>query len=106
MDTQIWLIIIGMTLATAIPRLLPYYVINKRPLSAAVQKWLKLLPTVIFASMIAPPLLTDSGAFAPLAHLTDLTAVILAGLIAYFTRNLAFSLGSAVVALLAAQYLF
>lgn len=105
MDGQIWLIIGAMALVTAIPRLLPYFIINKRSLQAPVKNWLKLLPIVIFASMIAPPLLTENNTFAPLAHLTDLVAVALAGVIAFFTRNLAFSLGGAVAVLLAAEYL-
>lgn len=104
--TKIWLIIVGMTLVTAIPRMMPYFIMNKKALSEPLRAWLKLLPTVIFASMIAPPLLVDSGVLDPLAHLSDLAAVLAAGVIAYFTRNIAFSLGSAVTVLLVIQYVF
>ncbi|SFQ99257.1 AzlD domain-containing protein [Desulfoscipio geothermicus] len=106
MDAKIWLIIGGMALVTAIPRLLPYYILNKTNLSQPVRKWLKLLPTVIFASMITPPLLVEGNSLAPQAHVTDLVTVLAAGIIAYFTRNIAFSLAGAITVLLVIQYLF
>ena len=57
-STQIFLLILGMTLVTYLPRMLPSFVIDKLHLSAKAEKFLKLIPYTAMAALIFPGVIT------------------------------------------------
>ncbi|MCF8011843.1 MAG: AzlD domain-containing protein [Clostridiales bacterium] len=97
MDTKIWLIIAGMAVVTFIPRIFPFFLINGNNLPPVLKEWLRLLPIVIFASMITPPLLLNKGSINPGAHLEEIIVVLTAAVTAYFTKKIPLCLGAAVI---------
>lgn len=99
MGEKIWLIIGGMAIVTFVPRVIPFIIIKGEKLPAPVKEWLRLLPIVIFASMVAPPLLTEGTKLAPSQHLGEIVVVLAGAATAHFTQKVPLSLGAAVIAL-------
>jgi branched-subunit amino acid transport protein len=54
---EIFLVIVGMTLVTYLPRLLPALVLSSRRLPDEVGVWLRYVPPAVLAAMLAPALL-------------------------------------------------
>ena len=57
-STNIWLLIIGMTLVTYIPRALPAILVGKLKFSGRMEKFLNLIPYTAMASLIFPGVIT------------------------------------------------
>ena len=57
-STQVLLLILGMTLVTYLPRMLPAFVIDKLHLSPKAEKFLKLIPYTAMAALIFPGIIT------------------------------------------------
>ena len=57
-STMIFLLILGMTLVTYLPRMLPSFVIDRLHLSAKAEKFLKLIPYTAMAALIFPGIIT------------------------------------------------
>lgn len=55
---QVLLLILGMTLVTYLPRMLPAFVIDKLRLSPRAEKFLKLIPYTAMAALIFPGIIT------------------------------------------------
>lgn len=55
---QVFLLILGMTLVTYLPRMLPAFVIDKLHLSPKAEKFLKLIPYTAMAALIFPGIIT------------------------------------------------
>lgn len=58
MRAEVVLIIIGMTLVTAIPRLIPAILIEKMHFGRRMEKFLKLIPYTAMAALIFPGVLS------------------------------------------------
>lgn len=56
---NIWLVLIGMTLVTYLPRWLPGIMVNKLKLGKKTEKFLKLIPYTAMASLIFPGILSS-----------------------------------------------
>jgi branched-subunit amino acid transport protein len=56
-QTGIFLIILGMTLVTYLPRLLPMMFLSSSSLPSIVISWLRYIPIAVLAAMLAPSLL-------------------------------------------------
>lgn len=60
--TDIWLLIIGMTLVTYIPRMLPSVLIEKMRFGPKMEKFLNLIPYTAMAALIFPGVFTVDAA--------------------------------------------
>jgi len=61
-DQQTILItILGMTIVTYLPRLLPMTLLSSRKLPDAVVTWLRYVPVAVLAAMLLPALLAPEG---------------------------------------------
>ena len=60
-QTTVLLIILGMALATYLPRALPLWTLASRSLSPAIVAWLRFVPASVLAALLAPTLLLDHG---------------------------------------------
>ncbi|MGL5351814.1 MAG: AzlD domain-containing protein [Clostridium sp.] len=55
------LILIGVSIATYLPRALPIIFLSKKELPAWLTEWMKFLPAGIFAALIFPDIFTSGG---------------------------------------------
>ncbi len=58
---KIFQVIIGMTIVTYLPRLLPAWFLSTRTLPLAVQIWLRYVPISVIGAMLLPNLLLQEG---------------------------------------------
>ena len=105
MGQEVWIMIAGMAVVTSIPRILPFFIIDGEKLPPVLKEWLRVLPIVIFAGMISPPLLTSGGQIAPAEHLSEMAVVLTGAIVAYLTRKIPLSLGAAVIVLLLINFI-
>jgi branched-subunit amino acid transport protein len=55
---MIWLAILGMTLATYLPRLAPFVLGRRLSIPEAVARWLEFFPFAVLGALIVPGILT------------------------------------------------
>ncbi len=101
-QTQVTLTILGMGLATFLPRLLPVWLLSKRSLPPALAAWLRHVPVAVLAAMLFPALLAPDGNLLLRPSNLYLWAAIPTCLVAWRTRSFAAAVivGVAVVACL------
>ena len=58
----IFLTILGMALVTALPRILPVWLLADRELPAVIERWLKFVPVTVLSALLLPTLLMPEGA--------------------------------------------
>ena len=90
-QTEQLLLILGMAVVTAIPRVLPLVLLSSRPLAAPFLRWLEMIPPAVLAALLASELLlvkTEAGA--TLFFSTDnvfLLAALPTALAGWVTKN-------------------
>jgi branched-subunit amino acid transport protein len=63
MDQQaIFITILGMAAVTAVPRILPVWLLADRRLPAIVERWLKYVPVTVLSALLMPSILIPEGA--------------------------------------------
>lgn len=105
MGQEIWIIIAGMAIVTFVPRVIPFFVIDGEKLPPVIKEWLRLLPIVIFAGMVAPPLFTTGNSLNPAQNIDQIIVVLTGAVVAYFTKKIPLSLGTAVIVLLLINFI-
>ncbi|KGL45087.1 AzlD domain-containing protein [Listeria sp. SHR_NRA_18] len=95
------LMLLGCSLVTAIPRMLPFLVMRNMQISEPVLKWLSYIPLCIFSALIIESFMTN-GAEGFQIHWLELVAVIATLIISLITRSLLWTviLGVVIMALL------
>ncbi len=93
--------IVGMTLVTYIPRLLPVIFLSSKRLPRFLVTWLSYIPAAVLAALVAPTLLVDQERINLASSNVFLWAAIPTALVAWKTKNLFLSvlLGMGLVAL-------
>ncbi|MBC1456285.1 AzlD domain-containing protein [Listeria newyorkensis] len=95
------LMLLGCSLVTAIPRMLPFLVMRNMQISEPILKWLSYIPLCIFSALIIESFMTN-GAEGFQIHWLELVAVIATLIISLITRSLLWTviLGVVIMALL------
>lgn len=75
---MIFAIIIGMSLATMIPRILPAFIVDKLQFRDWVNRWLNAIPFAALGALIFPGILTVTPDRPHISIIGGLTAVVLA----------------------------
>jgi len=75
---MIFLIIIGMSLVTMIPRVVPAFVVNKIIFRAWVNKWLQAIPYAALGALIFPGILTVKENEPHIGLIGALVAIVIA----------------------------
>jgi len=83
--TFFW-VLLGSSLVTLLPRILPFIVLRKLRLPAWCMRWLGYIPVAVMAALLGQSLLVPDGHFAPRGD--ELLAAIPALLAAFFSRSL------------------
>lgn len=88
MKNEIFLIIVGMTLVTYFPRMLPLVVLSKHNIPKLLYRWLSFVPVAVLAALLGPSLAMPDGTL----QLTYLNKFLLAAIptlaVAIKTRSL------------------
>ncbi len=101
-QTTIFLTIVGMGVATYLPRLLPIWVLSRRTLPPLVVAWLRFVPVAVLAALLVPGLVMPEEQFDLSFNNLYLWAAVPAILVAWRTRSFfgTVLVGMGVVALL------
>lgn len=75
---MILLIIVGMSLATMIPRLIPAFVVDKLVFKDWINRWLQAIPYAALGALIFPAILTVKEGEPHIGLIGGLVAVVLA----------------------------
>lgn len=84
-ETFFWMLL-GSSVVTLIPRILPFVVLSKIQLPTWGMRWLGYIPVAVMAALLGQSLLVADGRFAP--QQDGLWAAVPAFLVAFFTRSL------------------
>lgn len=75
---MIFLIIIGMALATMIPRVIPSFIVNKLMFREWINNWLQAIPYAALGALIFPGILSVIEGEPHIGIIGGITAIILA----------------------------
>lgn len=96
--TETYLILLGMALATAAPRVAPLLLLRGE-LPAWLKRWLGFVPIAVFMALILPPLLLrEENSTRLLTFGTALPAGIIGALVAWRTNNVLLTIAAGLVA--------
>ncbi len=85
--TAYWLLILGLALTSFVPRASFITLFARWPVPALVQHALRYVPAAVFSAILVPELVLTAGALHAGPDNPRLLAGILAGVIAWRTRN-------------------
>lgn len=60
-NLNVYLLILGISIFTYIPRSFPIIYLSKRDLPTWLKEWMKFIPAAIFAALICPDIFTNNG---------------------------------------------
>ncbi|MRG86891.1 AzlD domain-containing protein [Salinibacillus xinjiangensis] len=90
---MIWAIIIGMSIVTMLPRLIPVFIVDKASYPDWVNRWLDAIPYAALGALIFPGIMT----VIPEKPFIGIVGGIVAIVIAFFEINVIFSVLGAIV---------
>lgn len=88
MEPKIFAVILGMSLVTYIPRMLPLVILSKIDMHPLLLKWLEYIPVAVLSALLAPELFTADGQLALGFENKSLLAAIPCIVTAVKTKNL------------------
>jgi len=98
---RIFILVIGMSLVTYIPRALPMLFLKEFRLNPSVENFLKLIPYAALGALIFPEILFSTNHMA-----SSVTGGILAAVVAYFKGNLLIAVVAGIFGTVLYQWLF
>ena len=87
MNTELLLCILGASLVTALPRVLPMMYLSTERLPGVVLRWLSFVPVAVMAALLGPDVLVRDGGFALTPHNIYLVVAVPALAISWWTRS-------------------
>lgn len=103
---EILWIILGTSIVTFIPRVLPLVVLSRMDLPEWGLRWLNYVPISVMAALVGQELLVSDGQFVSFGDNLELWAAVPAFLVAIFTRSLLGTVVVGIAALMGLRYLF
>ncbi|HHY82682.1 MAG TPA: AzlD domain-containing protein [Clostridiales bacterium] len=88
MKREIFFLIIGMSIVTQLPRILPLIVLTRISMPSIVVRWLKHIPVAVLSALLLPALLLPGGSLSLSLDNTALLSSIPCILVAAKTKNL------------------
>jgi len=92
---MIWLVILGMAIATYLPRLLPFLIGQRLRLPEPVCRWLEFFPFAVLGALIIPGILTAPSEPGAPGWVGAATGLFAAGL-SLLTRNVTLVVAAAI----------
>jgi branched-subunit amino acid transport protein len=87
MSQFVWMLI-GVSVVTAVPRVLPMMLVSRFGMPEWLQRWLRYVPPAVMVALIAQSVLTEGETFVPLHENQNLVALIPTLIAAIWTRSL------------------
>jgi branched-subunit amino acid transport protein len=87
-QTTVLLTLLGMSLVTYLPRLLPAWFLRGRELPAFLVAWLRYVPVAVLSALLLPSLLVQNGKFALAWNNLYLWAALPSVFVAWKTKSL------------------
>jgi branched-subunit amino acid transport protein len=107
MDQQkIFLALVGMTLVTYLPRMLPALLLSGRTLPPVLTRWLRFVPVAVLSTLLAPSLLMQESQFNINSHNLGLMMALPTGIVAFGTRSFLGTLTIGVLMMAGVRYWF
>ena len=103
--TLFWLLILGLALTSFIPRASFILLLARWPVPASAQRALRYVPAAVFSAILVPELVLTAGSLHIGLDNPRLLAGILAGAIAWRTRNTLLTIAAGMLALHFFRYL-
>ncbi|NLO38063.1 MAG: AzlD domain-containing protein [Ruminiclostridium sp.] len=100
MEQETILIILGMSLVTYLPRVLPVVILSKMNIPEWFLQWLKYIPVAVLSALLVPGILISEGKLNFSLHNRNLLAAVPCIFIAYKTKNLFITVLSGVLLML------
>lgn len=91
---EIFWIIVGASIVTLLPRVLPLVVFSRLPLPDGARRWLSYVPISVMAALVGQELLLADGQWKAIATNVELWAALPTFVVAILTRSL---LGTVIV---------
>ncbi|GAA0490524.1 hypothetical protein GCM10008986_15660 [Salinibacillus aidingensis] len=90
---MIWAIIIGMSIVTIVPRIIPVFLVDKASYPSWINRWLDAIPYAALGALIFPGIMT----VIPDQPVIGLIGGVMAIVIAFFEVNVIFAVIGAIV---------
>ncbi|NLM10230.1 MAG: AzlD domain-containing protein [Clostridiaceae bacterium] len=103
---QIVFIILGMSIVTYLPRVLPIIVLSKTEAPEWFMRWLKYIPVAVLSALLVPEILVSENVVNLSLTNKNLLAAIPCFLIAYKTKNLFITVITGIIAMLILNLIF
>lgn len=103
---SILLIIVGASIVTFIPRVLPLVVLSRIKLPDWGMRWLSNVPIAVMAALIGQELFVQNGALTPLRNNVELFAALPTFVIAMLTRSLLGTVVVGIISIMVLRYFF
>lgn len=101
MTLTFFYILVGATIVTWIPRILPFIFLRKIPLPLVITKWLTFIPVCIFTALIADSFIQGYGQINILA----LGALVPTALVALWTKSLSLTVFIGIISMALLRFL-
>ncbi|WP_308639890.1 AzlD domain-containing protein [Paenibacillus silvisoli] len=103
---SILLIIMGASLVTFIPRVLPLVVLSRVRLPDWAMRWLSFVPIAVMAALVGQELLMEDGELAAITNNVELVAALPTFLVAILTRSLLGTVLAGIITIMVLRYFF
>lgn len=105
MRSEIFLLIVGMTIVTYLTRYSPLLLFRSTGVPGWVEEWMKPIPVAVLTALIVPSLFLQEGILSISLENHYLVAGIAAALIAWKTRNILLTLGLSMALIVGLRFL-
>ncbi|MEJ9229652.1 AzlD domain-containing protein [Peribacillus butanolivorans] len=102
----IFLVILGTSIVTFIPRVVPLMLLSKMEIPEWGINWLKNVPVAVMAALLAQELLLSEQVFSIKENALNLAAAIPTFIVAIFTRSLLVTVLIGVLSLMVMRFFF
>lgn len=79
---KVFLAIVGMTVVTYLPRVVPAWLLSNRELPDALRRWLRFVPVAVLSTLLLPSILLDAKSRAFDLHWSNLGLLVSAPTVA------------------------
>ncbi|GAA0389801.1 AzlD domain-containing protein [Paenibacillus motobuensis] len=103
---SILLIIIGASIVTLIPRVLPLVVLSRIQIPEWGMRWLNYVPVAVMAALVGQELLMKNGEWSPLQSNLELLAALPTFIVAKLTRSLLGTVVVGIISIMVLRFIF
>ncbi len=104
-ELNFWWILIGVSLVTLLPRVLPLVILSRLNLPDSLMRFLQYIPITVMTALLAQAVLSDGESFIAISDNKQLLALLPTLLAAVWTRSLLITVVVGIVTMALLQWL-